>query len=307
MASILSPAALESALNDATYTRYFSAAGLVVLLFDHLLTFTDEVALVWDSKPSFTKYLFLLNRYLVPSVLIVVAVEMNGYMGGYSFTDTTITKLMLCGFATSFCATFSSMVATLAILWEGIQYNALAGMCITTNATPVLIAVWASPMLFETLVMASTCYNLFDRPRIANQRLARAIHQDGISFFAVLTTLRALNLALATTRKADLSMLAVFFVWSTTTLVLNRSYLHVRRVKVVEAFVNGAPEPEDRAESPSSVTDSQLHTWALEDGIYDKMAATAPQIHPRAVSSDIELRKVSHWGAIFDDNGDPTR
>ncbi|KAF7984260.1 hypothetical protein HWV62_16100 [Athelia sp. TMB] len=91
------------------------------------------------------------------------------------------------------------------------------------------------------------------------------------------------------------------FVWSTTTLVLNRSMLHVRRVEVVSAFVCGRMEPE-RAASPSSVAETQLHEWALEDGVYDKMAELMPT-HSRGTSAGaIELRKVSHWGAIFDED-----
>ena len=91
------------------------------------------------------------------------------------------------------------------------------------------------------------------------------------------------------------------FVWSTTTLVLNRSMLHVRRVEVVSAFVCGRLEPE-RAASPSSVAETQLHEWALEDGVYDKMAELMPT-HSRGTSAGaIELRKVSHWGAIFDED-----
>lgn len=78
--------------HDANATRYLSgmcslqrrfahymlnaftiAVGLVFLLYDHALTFSDEVELVWKAKPSFAKRLFLFNRYLVAGCLIAVA------------------------------------------------------------------------------------------------------------------------------------------------------------------------------------------------------------------------------------------
>lgn len=44
-----------------------------MLFYDHLLTFDDEVRLVWKAKPSMAKKLFLLNRYVVLGVLIAQA------------------------------------------------------------------------------------------------------------------------------------------------------------------------------------------------------------------------------------------
>ncbi|KAH7912113.1 hypothetical protein BJ138DRAFT_1112644 [Hygrophoropsis aurantiaca] len=51
--------------------QYVSAAGLVVLLWDHLLTFSDEVRLIWGARWSVPKILFLFNRYIVPIAMII--------------------------------------------------------------------------------------------------------------------------------------------------------------------------------------------------------------------------------------------
>lgn len=68
---------------DANLTRYFTGeielpssylpqcltsltvAGLVMLFYDHLLTFDKEMSLLWRAKRSFARTLFLLNRYTV--------------------------------------------------------------------------------------------------------------------------------------------------------------------------------------------------------------------------------------------------
>jgi hypothetical protein len=49
------------------------AVGLVALLYELVLTFPDEVQLVWMQRSSLAKKLFLLNRYLVPTCHIIIA------------------------------------------------------------------------------------------------------------------------------------------------------------------------------------------------------------------------------------------
>ena len=49
-----------------------TAASAVVLFHDHITTFPDEYWLVWKAKISFVKCAFLLNRYVVPSVMLLV-------------------------------------------------------------------------------------------------------------------------------------------------------------------------------------------------------------------------------------------
>lgn len=44
-----------------------------------------------------------------------------------------------------------------------------------------------SQMIFELLVLAAVSWNVFDRPREAHLPLRRALHRDGITFFAVRT------------------------------------------------------------------------------------------------------------------------
>ena len=49
----------------------WTVAGTVVLLYDHLMTLPDEYRFVWKAKKSFAKYAFLLNRYAVPSAMLL--------------------------------------------------------------------------------------------------------------------------------------------------------------------------------------------------------------------------------------------
>ncbi|TFK75301.1 hypothetical protein BDN72DRAFT_832163 [Pluteus cervinus] len=270
---------LISSLWYANATRYLNAAGLTALLYDHALTFPSEVSLIWCGPRSLQKYIFLLNRYMVPSILLVVAIEMTGFgtralsnqSCQYIITtaalgstislatanllvllrvaslwekDPVATKLLGVGFVLSTLSTFSSMVVALSRVYTSIQYFSVASMCVLIQTTDVLIVAWSCPLVFEVVVLLSTFWNAVSKPRDAQLPLARALHRDGMLVFLSLATLRVVNLALAATRRIDLVLLLVFFVWSMITLILNRSLLRMRKAEIMDAL------PETKSEQP---------------------------------------------------------
>ncbi|KAL5528244.1 hypothetical protein ACEPAF_7380 [Sanghuangporus sanghuang] len=253
----------EQCVLDANATRYLNGIGLVVMLYDHILTFSEEVRLVWQAKPSFAKWLFLANRYLVPMMLIGVALFMNNFSNNSLATTTScrrffvitslfgiisvgianvlvllrvvnlwerssrIACIMFFGFMVSFCATSALMVVVLVKLIPGVVYFPGVHMCVSTMPVTEIKALWAAPMLFEVLVLLAVCLNAFDRPHAQNCEVKRALARDGIGFFAALTVLRVFNLLLATLARPSLIVLGVYFVWAMTTLVLNRALLNI--------------------------------------------------------------------------------
>jgi len=50
-------------LNDIQVTRYTQLTSSCIIVFEHLITFDEEVELIWKSTWSLGKVLFLLNRY----------------------------------------------------------------------------------------------------------------------------------------------------------------------------------------------------------------------------------------------------
>lgn len=45
--------------------------GTQVLLYDHLLTFDQELRLIWPAKTTIPKLLFLFNRYAIPIAMLL--------------------------------------------------------------------------------------------------------------------------------------------------------------------------------------------------------------------------------------------
>ncbi|KAJ1302543.1 hypothetical protein OPQ81_002860 [Rhizoctonia solani] len=69
---------LEIALFHAHVSRCTSYAGVCVLVYDHFLTFSDEVRLVWNRPTDIVSILFLANRYATPLILAVDIYDKGG-------------------------------------------------------------------------------------------------------------------------------------------------------------------------------------------------------------------------------------
>ncbi|KAH9894890.1 hypothetical protein C8Q73DRAFT_790093 [Cubamyces lactineus] len=286
----------SSAFRDLAATRYLSAVGLIVLFYDHCLTFADEVEYIWTAPATYAKYTFLLNRYAVLGTLLAVAYEMCGFVDS-TFTDTghfifscsmlaivsigianllilqrvvilwehrpIILKVMTVGFLLSFTLQVVTMVLTLVHVLPSIQWSDPLGMCIATQSSHILVAVWASPLVFEVFVLTSTALNALDRPRTVELPIIKALHSDGLGFFLAITCFRVLNLTLAAISRPSLTFLGVFFIWAMTTTVLNRLLLHLRRAECrpYPASAVDRSSPDFDPDLDSDLDDVEAEAW----------------------------------------------
>jgi hypothetical protein len=53
----------------------------VLLVSDHISSFRQERTLIWPLRPSFSKYGFLVNRYLVTLALAALFLPLGGFLG----------------------------------------------------------------------------------------------------------------------------------------------------------------------------------------------------------------------------------
>ncbi|EJD03305.1 uncharacterized protein FOMMEDRAFT_156690 [Fomitiporia mediterranea MF3/22] len=288
----VTPAQVVQGIRDANTTRYISAIGLVLLLYNHILSFPDEVEFIWSARSSFAKHVFLLNRYVVSVAQICVAVLMNHFtddalpnascqlvitvafiIGICSIAsgnvlvilrvitlwdrDKYIAWLMAIGFCASFTSTAVFAIIVLVNAYSGFMYVPFAHTCVSTIKSPALPGVWASPLIFEVMVLTLVIYNALNRPRGSTTPLHRVLLRDGILFFASLASelfcqfvwvasllmsslvaaLRTINLIVAIISRPTLVFSGVFFLWSMTTLVLNHSLLNIHKASAKSAHI----------------------------------------------------------------------
>ncbi|KAF8524860.1 hypothetical protein BU17DRAFT_63032 [Hysterangium stoloniferum] len=237
------------AVQGLTATRYLSAGvlavvGLVVLLYDHLLLFGDEVLpsyyfsqikkmaikspkntqvrIIWKTDLSWSKFVFMFNRYTVPFYLGVAAFALSGLSSNLStpfcrnwVTASTFLGVTSLGIANTFvvhrvyalwgCSrriliwssvvlvviyTFTYVATGFAIIEARphISYSPTLRSCIIDSRPRLYILAFAIPLLFEIFIFVLTCWNAFDRPRNMQTVLIKQLYLDGVVFFLALTS-----------------------------------------------------------------------------------------------------------------------
>jgi len=235
-------------------------------LYDHSLTFGDEVEYVWRSRWSFPKGLFLFIRYLVPVVMIINTHQMSGlaqpilsdkfctvwictaaYLALISIAignfivllrlwvlwdrnrrlmGWTIVYYVLTQIGAVACSTIS-----IGKMVDAISFQRSLHICIITSRSDFAL-LWAPGIFFEVMVFATACWNALERPRDRNSPFVRAMYRDGLAYFLVLFSLRMCNMMLAIFAPISLMFIGVFFIWCSTTVTLARLVINLRRVTV---------------------------------------------------------------------------
>ncbi|TFK52423.1 hypothetical protein OE88DRAFT_1734417 [Heliocybe sulcata] len=74
---------VELALGDIQTVNYVNAAALTWLIYDILLTVSEEIEAVWNTKWTLSKVLYLLLRYLIVITLMInLVVSVASWLGG---------------------------------------------------------------------------------------------------------------------------------------------------------------------------------------------------------------------------------
>lgn len=257
---------VSQSIRDASTSRYFIAAGAVVLFYDHLITLPDECRFVWKAKPSFAKYAFLLNRYAVLSVMVLVLpatcgigptlsnlqcqciVLATGMASIISMgianalillrvlvlwqDNRNITRRLWGGYLLSLLVTASMMLLTCIKALPGIRWSTDTRTCVPAMKTPFLPAGYGAPIFFEVLVIYLVAYHALSTPRTARMPLNRSLRQNGLAFFTTVFFLRLVSMFAAIYVRASLVFLTVFFIWASVTVNLSHSILRLRRADV---------------------------------------------------------------------------
>ncbi|KIY67388.1 hypothetical protein CYLTODRAFT_294124 [Cylindrobasidium torrendii FP15055 ss-10] len=249
-------------------TRYLSAAGLVVLLYDHVLLLADEVEYVWKARWSATKVGFLWLRYAVPASVIMHTYQIAG-MGNGDLTDKVCQTLfdisLVIGQITIFignllvlrhlwnlwhhktlivwgslallAATFiTSLVCTgvtISNMNAALYFDKSLGLCAVSRRGQIPL-LWGPGLAFEIAALVMLVYNALERPRGKHTAVTWILYRDGFAYFLILFGLRLCNLLLAIFAPVSLIFLAVFFIWCATTVTVSRFTLNQSRMEILQ-------------------------------------------------------------------------
>lgn len=218
---------IEEDLSTIYATILVGFAGFTVLVYDHFITFADEVRYIWYTSRGLFTYLFLTNRYLIPLGFIVnlyayladwnpeTCARYVRYEGAMTVIGINIVGLMMflrvrALYSKNKIVVFS--VASLLALEFGVNAWLLTHgtpvthigprypctMVFDAGLTKVAAASAWLPLLYDTVVMTLTAFKVYKTRSVSgyfNSPILQTILAEGMVYYSVIFSI-ALTLAI---------------------------------------------------------------------------------------------------------------
>ncbi|KDN49843.1 hypothetical protein RSAG8_01908, partial [Rhizoctonia solani AG-8 WAC10335] len=259
---------LEILAHDTFVGRCVSIAALTLLFYDHLITFADEVRLIWPAKFGLVKSIFFLNRY-VGSIWIAIAFTSSsgfatflspsvcrGWITANTYIEVINIQMLNFIIATRVYDIWQSQrlaFFALAPFWlihfvldifiitdstikvhAGYGYSQSANMCI---ADPRGIwTLWLNGIIYHALILLLLMWIWFSTPRTEQTPLVRLVLRDGFIYFITILSMMLFNLLVWRYARPSLVLLPYTVVWVALNGSLSRTLLSLGSVQTSEEW-----------------------------------------------------------------------
>ncbi|KAF9035722.1 hypothetical protein BDZ89DRAFT_480978 [Hymenopellis radicata] len=232
--------ALFEALQHLRLSTYFDVSATALYVFDYLLTLEQEVDLIWGSKWTITKLLYLVTRYstfvtagvflwtdVTPNMSAencLVVYKMDGWLAtaGVVLAEVILTlrtwavwnrhRFLTVCMPVLFLAHFVAVFTVMGIFLSSIQFLILPlpdlKGCLVSAANPIFRWDFITSMMYEgvmLLLMVAKSYQQFREAReISSSRLLNVILKDGVMYYLYLSVLNITNIIVISSVAPDL-------------------------------------------------------------------------------------------------------
>ncbi|KAM5534967.1 hypothetical protein V8D89_011340 [Ganoderma adspersum] len=245
-------------------TCYVGLASFTILVWDHLLTFSEEVEFIWMKKKGPLIYLFLINRYLTP---LGFCVNLIAYFSNYFTPETSVchhfvrfegsmtliginvTALMMflriyaiyegwknvvLGLAALLLAEFS---VNASLLTYGIAVNHTVGIHACTmifdqskvHGAFAAASAWL-PLFYETAVLSLTLLRTYQHAKDASAgRVMRILVKEGLFYFSVIFSVTLILTLMIISAPDGLKNVAAQTEYLLTVAMMSRITLHLKK------------------------------------------------------------------------------
>ncbi|KAJ7768411.1 hypothetical protein B0H16DRAFT_1785412 [Mycena metata] len=281
-------AELVQLLEDLTVVRFVSAAGLVILLYDHVLSFPQEVRYIWSAQHTSGKWAFLILRYGIGhtiqlSGLSAVTLSDKIILGWVTIAINNWLVLLRLWvlwdrhrifIASTFLVFFVTQITTLILaclgfvhILPGLTFEPILQICILTDLSTLRV-VWIPAVIFQSMTMTAMGWKVLRHPQTF-----KPLRRDGFLYYWLLWVLDVINCAVFLVVRQSLSFVTMFFLWCFTTTTTCRLILGVRRSSErARTEAEGGVDPSDTYEE-DEYTDSVIHRWQPSSPIALEMRA----------------------------------
>jgi len=249
--------------------RYMSAVGVAAILYDHALTFSEEVRVIWsNSEVSFwSRISFMVNRYTTEAMIVYVAHMLGGNGNGITGQDCQrfIWVFGVVG-SVSIATQQFMMTVRLYTIWdrrEKIKWILSAGFAIQSSLTTVFSILtardlqpfviyfpqlhmcgiisrpWTLPVTIGTLsafqifMILMAIGNALDRPYQKQAEIVTTLIRDGVRMFICLFLLSLVNFVMTVAGNPSDCLVTLAVVWAMYGIVHARMQLRVEGLRFV--------------------------------------------------------------------------
>ncbi|KAF7300449.1 hypothetical protein HMN09_00928600 [Mycena chlorophos] len=167
-----------------------AAVAVSVLLYDHVLTFDDEIAVIWRNNGAalVDRFIFIFNRYLSEGIMIYVAYiaiisrvyrlwDRRKEIKWILFGSFGVAMIIL----TTFVALAASQVKPLLFYNNFVIYG-----CSFTKKPHALPFMVGTLTIFDLFIIIMTILNAYNRPYQKQAEVVTALQRDGALMFVAL-------------------------------------------------------------------------------------------------------------------------
>ncbi|KAH9024816.1 hypothetical protein EDB85DRAFT_2150229 [Lactarius pseudohatsudake] len=275
---------------NSILTKYFGVASFTILVWDHIITFPDEVELIWKGGKGHVVYLFFLNRYLIPLSFVVnlwAYFSLEGTLGSQSCShfvrfEGSMTmigisvvalmlflriralyadhagKLVIQAIIISILLTFVGVNSWL--LTHGIpvpHYLATSCTMIVDPDVPAWIAsstAWL-PLLYDTVVVSLTLYRtggaLYSASKSTGE-IFRVMLREGLLYYSAICTVTLAFTIMIVSADPSVRNITAQLELCLTVAMMSRITLHLKRFGHGDTVISSyaTRRPHDRSLPP---------------------------------------------------------
>ncbi|KDQ07524.1 hypothetical protein BOTBODRAFT_607580 [Botryobasidium botryosum FD-172 SS1] len=241
-------------------TRPCVAAGFVTMVYDHGLSFSTEVELVWKAPWSSAKFLFLFVRYFT-----IISIVLTNWVLPY--TDPLASCRVVVPLATALqipCHAAADLLLLLRVyaLWNRkrsafvllvgtyvvgyVSVPIFAGIGVAQmsdhrggaaghylcydHKSWAAVLVWPLSITFDVVAFTMTLIKGIEQSRTLQfrSRLLHVLCRDGLLYFVAIVLVKSLNVFTWSLAPLAYFSLGTYFDWATVSLLTTRMFLNLR-------------------------------------------------------------------------------
>ncbi|PBK59359.1 hypothetical protein ARMSODRAFT_1090820 [Armillaria solidipes] len=256
-------------VGEILFARYTPPAGISLLLWDHFLTFDEEVTVMWASfkGPVLPKAIYVMNRYFTEAVLLYTVYVFTGLRRPTANEVCATVFWLISISATVFAGILQFLIMLRAYrLWDHRQIMrkvllAIFVACMTGSlvlcvrmvltflktqvelpSTVIVCAVLEVPkttpfllgilLLFNLFVISVSFYNALEEPRRRESEVFNSLRHDGAKIYFIVSLSWVLLLITSVFAEMVVYFPILILAWSVAANLTSRMHLRIESLRL---------------------------------------------------------------------------